>query len=64
MSYGISKIPFEAKGVINLTSLPMSFSPLYYAIGLVFGLLTTAAAGYLPSRKAGKIDPVEIIRGK
>lgn len=64
MSYGISKIPFEAKGVINLTSLSMSFSPLYYAIGLVFGLLTTAAAGYLPSRKAGKIDPVEIIRGK
>jgi lipoprotein-releasing system permease protein len=42
----------------------MSFSPLYYAIGLVFGLLTTATAGYLPSRKAGKIDPVEIIRGK
>ncbi len=31
---------------------------------LLFGLLTTAAAGYLPSRKAGKIDPVEIIRGK
>ncbi len=64
LSYGISKIPFEAKGVINLTSLPMSFSPLYYAIGLIFGLLTTATAGYLPSRKAGKIDPVEIIRGK
>lgn len=64
LSYGISKIPFEAKGVINLTSLPMSFSSLYYAIGLVFGLLTTAAAGYLPSRKAAKIDPVEIIRGK
>lgn len=64
LSYGISKIPFEAKGVINLKSLPMSFSPMYYVIGIVFGLLTTAMAGYLPSRKASKIDPVEIIRGK
>ncbi len=64
LSYGISKIPFESKGVINLTSLPMSFSPLYYVIGIVFGLATTAAAGYLPSRKASKMDPVDIIRGK
>jgi len=64
LSYGISRVPFEAKGIINLKTLPMSFSPLYYVIGIVFGLATTAAAGYLPSRKASKIDPVDIIRGK
>lgn len=64
LSYGISKVPFEAKGIINLKTLPMSFAPIYYIIGIVFGLATTAAAGYLPSRKASKIDPVEIIRGK
>jgi lipoprotein-releasing system permease protein len=32
-----------------------------YAFG--FGLATTFVAGYLPARKASRIDPVEIIRG-
>jgi ABC-type lipoprotein release transport system permease subunit len=27
-------------------------------------MLTTTLSGYLPSRKASKVDPVEIIRGK
>jgi lipoprotein-releasing system permease protein len=29
----------------------------------VFGVSTTAFAGYMPSRKAGKVDPIEILRG-
>ena len=33
-------------------------------IGGVFSLVTTYMAGYFPSRKASKIDPVVIIRGK
>jgi lipoprotein-releasing system permease protein len=36
----------------------------YYIIGIVFGVSTTAVAGYMPSRKAAKIDPIEIIRGQ
>jgi lipoprotein-releasing system permease protein len=33
-------------------------------IGGIFSLVTTYMAGYFPSRKASKIDPVVIIRGK
>jgi lipoprotein-releasing system permease protein len=33
-------------------------------IGAVFSIVTTYFAGYFPSRKASKIDPVIIIRGK
>jgi len=33
-------------------------------IGIVFSLITTYLAGWFPARKASKIDPVVIIRGK
>jgi lipoprotein-releasing system permease protein len=32
-------------------------------MGLAFGLITTILAGYFPSKKAAKIDPVAILRG-
>ena len=36
----------------------------FYAIATAFSIITTYFAGYLPARKASKIDPVIIIRGK
>jgi lipoprotein-releasing system permease protein len=32
-------------------------------MAIFFGFLTTLFAGYFPSKKASKIDPVAIIRG-
>jgi lipoprotein-releasing system permease protein len=63
LSYWISTLPFDAGNVIDLKNLPINFNPMFYVIGVVFGMLTTALAGYLPSRKGGKIDPVRILRG-
>jgi lipoprotein-releasing system permease protein len=37
---------------------------VFYLIGAVFSLITTYFAGWFPSRKASKVDPVIIIRGK
>ena len=45
-------------------SLGGSANSLSTLLNIVFALVTTYFAGYFPSRKAGKIDPVEIIRGK
>ena len=56
----INKIPFKVAG---LHTLPMAFTFKDYVFAFVFGLLTTCIAGYLPARKASKIDPVTIIRG-
>jgi len=55
----VSKVPFELPG---LDTLPMDFNPKYYGQSFLFGLLTTLIAGYLPSKKAAGVDPVEIIR--
>lgn len=64
ISYAISRVPFHAEALVNIDHLPVNFDPFYYMIGMLFGVLTTSLAGYLPARKASKIDPVEIIRGK
>lgn len=63
LSYLISKAPFNGGDFISLDHLPVNFSPNYYIGGIVFGVVTTALAGYMPSRKAAKMDPIEILRG-
>jgi lipoprotein-releasing system permease protein len=64
IAYGISKIPFNSTQVITLTHMPVNFDIEYYIFGMLFALITTALAGFLPSRRAAKVDPVAIIRGK
>lgn len=59
----ISKAPFNGGDFISLDHFPVNFDPKYYVIGIIFGVTTTAFAGYFPSRKASKIDPIEILRG-
>ncbi len=64
VSYLISISPFETQAIPTIKTFPVNFNPLYYLIGSVFAIVTTFFAGYLPARKASKIDPVEIIRGQ
>jgi lipoprotein-releasing system permease protein len=64
LSFLISKAPFETEAIPTVKTFPVNFQPLFYAIGAVFAIVTTFFAGYLPARKASKIDPVEIIRGQ
>ncbi len=64
LSVLISQIPFETEALPTVKTYPVNFSPRYYVIGIVFALVSTFFAGYLPSRKARSIDPVEILRGQ
>jgi lipoprotein-releasing system permease protein len=64
VSYLISISPFETEAMPNLKTFPINFDPMFYIAGMIFALVSTFFAGYLPARKAKNIDPVEIIRGK
>ncbi|NER09107.1 lipoprotein-releasing system permease protein [Muriicola jejuensis] len=63
LSVFIDQLPFNTEALPTITTFPVNMQFRYYVIGIVFALLSTFVAGYLPSNKAKKIDPVRIIRG-
>jgi len=63
-SVAISHAPFETDALPTIKHYPVNFDPMFYVVGIIFALTATFFAGYLPARKAQKIDPVEIIRGQ
>lgn len=60
----ISYIPFNTAALPTIKTYPVNHNPVYYGIGLLFSIVTTYFAGMFPARKASKVDPVVIIRGK
>jgi len=64
LSIIIDNIPFNTAALPTVKTYPVNYNPKFYIIGIIFSIITTYFAGYLPSRKASKSDPVVIIRGK
>jgi lipoprotein-releasing system permease protein len=64
LSRVIDAIPFVTASMPTITTYPVDYDPIYYVICILFSLVTTFLAGWLPAVKAGKLDPVVIIRGK
>ncbi len=63
LSKVIDQTPFETEALPTISTFPVNYNVLYYVIGITFALISTFVAGYLPSNRAKKIDPVRIIRG-
>ncbi len=60
----INNVPFHPDAIPAVTHFPVDFSPRFYIIAISFALATSWVAGWFPARRAAKVDPVEIIRGK
>ena len=60
----IDSIPFVTEALPTVTTYPINYDPIFYLSGIIFALGSTFLAGYLPARKAQKLDAVEIIRGQ
>jgi lipoprotein-releasing system permease protein len=63
LSVAIDNTPFNTEALPTVETFPVNFDPNFYIIGIVFAMLFTFLAGYFPSRRAKKIDPVKIITG-
>lgn len=64
LSATIDAIPFNTASLPTIKTYPINYNIKFYMVGIVFSLVTTYLAGLFPARKASKIDPVIIIRGK
>jgi len=68
IGYGLVKfidtIPFQTEALPTVETYPINLDPMFFVIGFSFAMLSTFLAGYLPAKKAKKIDPVKIIRGQ
>jgi lipoprotein-releasing system permease protein len=68
LGYSVSLIidntSFETPAMPTIKTYPIDYSLKFYLIGVTFALISTFFAGWFPSRKARKIDPVDIIRGQ
>ena len=64
LSFAIDQIPFNTASLPTIKTYPINYNPAFYFIGSSFSLATTYLAGWAPARKASRVDPVVIIRGK
>jgi lipoprotein-releasing system permease protein len=59
----MSKIPLDTGDLLSVKYYPMNFEIKFYLLGAWLGIITTIIAGFLPSRSASSVDPVNILRG-
>ncbi|HEX6111878.1 MAG TPA: ABC transporter permease [Geminicoccaceae bacterium] len=60
----LSQVRFEVRGVgREMTHLPLAWTFWHYLIATGFALLAAGIAGWLPARRAARLNPVDIIRG-
>lgn len=60
----VGHIKMDVRGFVAMEYLQFNSSPAFFVFAYLFGLLATALAGYIPARKASKVDAIDIIRSK
>lgn len=59
----LSTLTFKLPGTTERVHLPLWWGPDQYALAATFALLSCVAAAYFPARRAGRLRPVDILRG-
>jgi lipoprotein-releasing system permease protein len=60
----VGHIKMDVRGFVAMEYLQFNSSPAFFVFAYMFGLIATALAGYIPARKASKVDAIDIIRSK
>ncbi|WP_371822628.1 ABC transporter permease [Methylococcus sp. EFPC2] len=59
----LSGIQLKPPGVSEKVFMPIWWGPEQFALATAFALFSCILAAYLPARRAGRVHPVEILRG-
>ncbi|MDE2593304.1 MAG: ABC transporter permease [Burkholderiales bacterium] len=59
----LSQIEIKAPGMTEMVHLPVWWGSEQFAMAAFFAMASCVAAAYLPARKAGRVHPVDILRG-
>jgi lipoprotein-releasing system permease protein len=59
----LEQIEIRPPGVVEIVHLPLWWGADQYAMAAAFALLSCVSASYLPARRAGRVHPVDILRG-
>ncbi len=60
---GLEQVSLKPPGVNDVVHLPVWWGAEQFALAAAFALASCLAAAYLPARKAGRVHPVDILRG-
>lgn len=63
LAVAVGKLPIPMKGLIQAEHLTINNDPRLYVIAGIAALIVTVVASVLPALRAGKLDPVETLRG-
>ncbi len=63
LTYLLSIVRFKAVGLVEIQQFILKWSFWHYAIASCIAMGSAVAAAYIPSRRAAKVNPVEIVRG-
>jgi lipoprotein-releasing system permease protein len=61
--YGLGQVTIKPPGAGDAIALPTYWGWDQIAIAIAFAMTSSIGAAYLPARKAGRVHPVDILRG-
>ncbi|MFL6526877.1 MAG: ABC transporter permease [Chthoniobacterales bacterium] len=63
MTWGVSKIPIEVRGLLYANHFLVAWNWRHYFVATVLALIAVFIASYVPARRAAQLPPVATLRG-